>query len=310
VKMNGTVRVTKGDIDPTTGAGDLNFASITFSKGGDKITYKQLKGSMPGTVAGSKGKLFSLSAPASVSRHSFGADLGVVSVKLTGTGAKRINKTLGLHSLKGGNVGSFTMAYQPRTVKILGGTAVVNGSLAPGTVVSKMLGPHCAIPTAVAPAVSVSLTAIRFPVGGGTISPTGVEGIVNQQGGVRIHGTGGGAAENNCQGNSAAVVQSDFAVNLALSNIQAHVNLEKGPPGVATGDRGIAITQLSDPTGATTVLDQTNHTITVNGATIKINQVSADSLNLFFPQNPGGDPNNDFKDGDVFGSSNLTVNYR
>jgi hypothetical protein len=315
VKMNGSVRVTKGDIDPTTGAGDLTFASIAFSKKGEKINFKSVKGSMPGTVSSSRGKLLSLGAPASVSRHGFGADLGAVAVKLTGAGAKQINKTLGLHSLKAGNIGSFTISYQPRTVKVLSGTALVTGSLAPGTVVSKMLAPagsggHCAFPSPIAPAVSEGLTGIRFPVGVGTISPTGSEGIVNQLGGVRIHGLSGGAAENNCQGNSTALSQSAFAVNLALSNIQAHVVLEKGPPGVALGDRGIAITQLSDPVGAVIILDQTNKTISINGATIKINQVSADSLNLFFPQNPGGNPANDFKDGDVFGSSNLTVSYR
>jgi hypothetical protein len=310
VKMNGSVRVTKGDIDPTTGAGDLTFASIAFSKGGEKVNFKTVKGSMPGTVSSSKGKFLQLGAPASVARHSFGADLGAVGVKLTGAAAKQINKTLGLHSLKAGNMGSFTISYQPRTVKVLGGSAAVAGSLAAGSVVSKMLGQHCTLPGPIAPATQVGLT-ITFPVGGGTISPTGVEGIVQQLGGTRIAGTSGPAgSQQNCQGNPSSLTQSGFAVNLALSNIQAHVVLEKGPPGVLTGDRGVAITQLSDPVGAVTILNQTNKTISVNGATIKINQVSADSLNLFFPQNPGGNPANDFKDGDVFGTSNLTVSYR
>jgi hypothetical protein len=309
VKMNGSVRVVKGDIDPTNGAGDLNFASIAFTKAGEKVNFKSVKGSMPGIVSSSKGKFLQLGVPASVARHGLGADLGAVTVKLTGAAAKQINKTLGLHSLKAGNIGSFTLDYQPRTVKILGGSAAVAGSVAPGTVVAKMLGQHCAIPGPIAPATQAGLT-ITFPVGGGTISPTGIEGIVQQQGGTRIAGTGGGAAQQNCQGNPASLTQSGFAVNLALQNVQAHVVLEKGPPGVLTGDRGIAITQLADPTGAVVILDVTNKTISVNGATIKINQVSADSLNLFFPQNPGGNPANDFKDGDVFGTSNLTVSYR
>jgi hypothetical protein len=312
VKMNGTLRVTKGDIDPTTGAGDLTFASLAFSKAGEKINFKSVKGSMPGTVSSSRGKLLQLGVPASVSRHGFGADLGAVTVKLTGAGAKQINKALGLHSLKAGNMGSFTISYQPRTVKVLGGSANVTGLLtgATGTtVVDKMIFHHCNAPAGIAPAVQNGLT-ITFPVGGGTISPTGIDGIVQQRGGVRIAGSGGGSAQQNCQGNPSSLTQSDFAVNLALQNIQARVNLEKGPPGVALGDRGIAITQLADPTGAIVILDVTNKTISVNGATIRINQVSADSLNLFFPQAAGGDPKYDFKDGDPFGTSNLTVNYR
>jgi hypothetical protein len=311
VKMNGTVRVTKGDIDPTTGAGDLTFASIAFTKGGEKVNFKSVKGSMPGTVSSSRGKFLQLGAPASVSRHGVGADLGAVSVKLTGAAAKQINKVLGLHSLKAGNIGSYTISYQPRTVKVLGGTAEVEGIglTTPGTVLNKMVFHHCAIPGPVAPATQNGLT-LTFPVGGGTISPTGVEGIVNQLGGTRIAGTNGGAAQQNCQGNPSSLTQTGFAVNLALQNIQAHVVLEKGPPGVLTGDRGIAITQLADPTGALVVLDVTNKTISVEEATIKINQVSADSLNLFFPQNPGGNPADDFKAGDPFGTSFLTVNYR
>jgi hypothetical protein len=299
----------KGDVDPTNGFGDYRFANMTFKKGRKSITFGNLRGSVPGTVTGKKGKIFQLSAPAGVSRHAFGANISGINVKFLGAAAKKINKKLGLSSLKAGSAGSFDLTYQPRTVKVVSGTAAVTGSLAPGTVISKMIGFHCNFPTPIPPATQVGLT-VSFPVGGGTISPLGIEGVVQQLGGVRIHGTGGGAAENNCNGHSSALAQSNFAVNLEQQNIQASVNLEKGPPGVALGDRGVAITQLADPTGATVVLNPTNHTISVNGATIKINQVSADSLNLFFPQAPGGNPANDFKANDVFGTSNLTVTYR
>jgi hypothetical protein len=315
VKMNGSVRVTKGDIDPTTGAGDLNFASLAFSKGGKKINFRHLKGSMPGKVSGSKGKLFQLSAPASLSRAGFGANLGAVSVKLLGSAAKKINKTLGLHSLKAGSVGSFTLDYQPRTVKILGGTATVTGALTAGSVVLKLLTAHCGtIPAPVAPATQ-TLPETFFPVGGGTISPLGTEGVVQQQGGVRIINSTAGACATSP---TASLVQEGFAVNLALQNIQAHVVVEQAaalcggsgsvcPP--FTGDKGVAITQLADPEGALVILDVTNHTISVNGATIKINDVSATTLNGVFP-NVTGNPANDFKGGDVFGASDLTVTTR
>jgi hypothetical protein len=301
------LNLTKGDVDPTTATADLRFGPVTFRKGKEKITFGNLRGSMPGTVTSSKGKIFRLSAPSGNTREAFGADLSGVSVKFLGAAAKKINKALGLKSLHAGNAASFDLAYQPTTVKIVSGTAAVTGSAAAGTVVGKLLGSHCAIPAPIAPATQVGLT-ITFPVGGGTISPLGIAGIVQQQGGVRIHGLGAGDA--NCNGHPSSITQSSFAVNLEQQNIQADVNLEKGPPGVALGPRGIAITQLADPTGTTLILNPTNHTISVNGATIKINQVSADSLNLFFPQAPGGSAANDFQANDVFGSSNLTVTYR
>jgi hypothetical protein len=302
----------KGDVDPTNGYGDFRFANVTFKKGKKKITFGNLRGSVPGTVTGKRGKIFSLSAPAGVSRDAFGADVSGVNVKFLGAAAKKVNRALGLSSLRAGSAGAFDLTYQPRTVKIVSGTAAVTGSIAPGTVVSKLTltppasGGHCGAPTPIAPATQVGLT-ITFPVGGGTISPLGIEGIVQQQGGVRIHGSG--ANDANCNGDPSSLTQSNFAVNLEQQNIQADVNLEKGPPGVALGPRGIAITQLADPTGSTLILNPTNHTISVNGATIKINEVSADSLNLFFPQQPGTPPNN-FEGGDVFGTSNLTVTYR
>ncbi len=310
VKMKPKVlKLTSGDVDPTTGAGDLKFANVTFKKGHKKVQFKSVKGSMPGKIKSTNGALFKLTAP-TAARNGFGADLTGTKVKLLKSAAKKINKGLGLHSLKPATVGSFNLSYQPKTVKVISGTAAVTGSLTAGTVVQKMLFFHCTIPAPIAPATQVGLT-ISFPVTGGTISPAGTDGVVQQAGGVRIAGTNApSGSQNNCNNNPSSITQSNFAPNLALQNVQAEVNFEKGPPGVATGPRGIAITQTTDPAGATVASNAANHTISVNGALIRINQVSADSLNLFFPQAPGGNPTNDFRDGDPFGTSNLTVTTR
>jgi hypothetical protein len=161
------------------------------------------------------------------------------------------------------------------------------------------------------------VTSIQFPVGGGTISPAGTDGVVNQQGGVRLTNTTAGAGCGTSP--TGSVLQENFAVNLALQNIQAHVNIEKAralcggaadtcPP--FTGDKGIAITQLADPAGSTVSANASNHTITINGASIKINGVSAQTLNGVFPLKTGAPASDAFADGDLFGSSNLTVTVR
>ena len=308
------LKLTKGDVDPTTGAADLRFGKVTFKKGHKKVVYSNIKGSMPGKLKGSSGALFKLTSP-TVARNGFGADLTGVKVKFLKSAAKKINKKLDLHSLKPATAGSFGLAYQPETVKILGGTAQVTGSLAAGSVVLKLLTAHCGNIPAPIPPATAALPNTFFPVGGGTISPAGTSGVVQQQGGVRItNSTSGGCASSP----TASVVQSDFAVNLALQNIQAHVNIESAralcggtadtcPP--FTGDKGIAITQLADPAGATVTANPSNHTISVNGATIKINEVSAQTLNGAFPR-VSANPADDFASGDVFGTSNLTVTVR
>jgi hypothetical protein len=309
------LKLTTGDVDPTTGAGDLKFANITFKKGKNKVQFKSLKGSMPGKIKSTTGAIFKLTAPAAA-RNGFGADLTGTKVKFLKGAAKKVTKGLDLSKkLKPATAGSFNLAYQPKTVKIISGTAQVTGALTAGSVVLKLLTAHCGnIPAPIAPATQ-TLPNTFFPVGGGTISPAGTDGVVQQQGGVRItNSTAGGCATSP----AASLVQENFAVNLALQNIQAHVNIEKAralcggaadtcPP--FTGDKGVAITQLADPAGATVSANASNHTISVNGATIKINGVSAQTLNGVFP-NISGNAANDFKDGDVFGSSNLTVTVR
>ena len=134
-----------GDVDPTTGAADLKLnKKITFKltgKGIKKCTrkadskkkakqckagvvYKNLKGSLPGNVKGSSGKLFSLGA-ATVARNGFGADLSGIKVKFLKSAAKKINKKLQLNSLHASSFGTASLSYQPQTVGVTGGTVLV-----------------------------------------------------------------------------------------------------------------------------------------------------------------------------------------
>src|SRR3954453_19451086 len=82
LKQNGGKMVPKklklgkgqSDVDPTTGKADLRLGKITFKKGGKKVVYGNVKGTLPGNLKGNNGKLFHLSK-AKVARNGFGANL-------------------------------------------------------------------------------------------------------------------------------------------------------------------------------------------------------------------------------------------
>ena len=119
------LKLTKGDVDPTTGAADVRFGKVTFKKGHKKLVFNNLKGSLPGKVKANEGALFKLTAP-KVARNGFGADLTGIKVKFLKSAAKKINKKLGLHSLKKGTLGKASLSYQPETVKVTGGNAFID----------------------------------------------------------------------------------------------------------------------------------------------------------------------------------------
>jgi hypothetical protein len=336
-----SIKLTKGDVDPTTGAADLTLGKITFKKGNKKLVYSNIKGSEPGTLkSSSSGKLFKATAATTVTRQGFGADVSGVQLKLLKSAAKKINKTLGLHSLHKGGVGSLTLSYQPQTVKVLSGRADVTPALSGSSVASKLLA-HC-IPL-VGGVVAVQgatqdnppIGDFHFPVAGGTISPVGTDGVVNQVGGLMLHNASTGAGlgpectnaggvkdAGNAGGSiiASSITQRNFATNLLLSNIQANVLLGGGPPGGLGGpladpkDIGQAIAATIDNAGppvAKVTADPAKHTITVGGGVIKITDSSAQFLNLFFPQPTAtNNPARQFAANDLFGFPTMTVTTR
>jgi hypothetical protein len=190
----------------------------------------------------------------------------------------------------------------------------------------------------------------RFPVVGGDISPSGTAGAVSLTGGIRLQsGQGGidavvfGASYGaNCQNEAPGAATSlttletsfdhppdkNIGPNLALQNIQTYVTVGGQNPGCTftgggpagctgfpalsgPGFKGPAIGQVIDPSGATVTPDATAKTVTVAGGLIKINGVTASTLNAAFPNgtNPV-DASKNFADGDKFGISTLAVNTR
>lgn len=324
--------LTKGDVDPTTGAADLSLGNITFKKGNKKLVYKNVKASLPGTLKGSSGRLFKLTG-GTAARLGFGASITGVKVKFLRSATKKLNKKLGLHSLHPGIAGTLSLSYQPQTVQIVSGEALVtpDARLTPGagTVASK-LASHCIdglsglsiIPPATEPGGPT--TPFHFPVNGGTVSPAGTDGVLTAQGGVRLaNGKGalGALQPAACPafapgvGTSTAYLdQTNLATNLGLLNIQANVFLGgTNPPNVlgGPGDKGVAIGQVIDGSGIKVdVANPTTHHIKISGALIKNNGTASQTLNLFFPQPAPPTPSQEFADGDIFGTAVLDVTVR
>jgi hypothetical protein len=329
-------------LDPITGAGTLKLGKITFKKGNKKVVYSNAKATLganggKGNVKGSSGKLFSLKG-GKVTRDGFGAKVSGVKAKLLKSAAKKINKKLGLHSLHPSSVGKLDVAEQPQTVQIVSGTAYVDVPLTDlsstaNTSVTGKLDAHCigltgvsAIAPAhlatiiapdpeVGPVPSGGLARFKFPVTGGTISPAGNDGVIQQSGGVQIaNNRGNGVPRTNCPAATNTILQqSDFAVNLGLNNIQAHIVIGgSNPPNFlgGPGDKGLAIGQIIDPTGVTVSADPATHTISVSGGLIRNNDAASLTLNSLFPTNTQGTTNLDFANGDTFGKPSVTVTVR
>jgi hypothetical protein len=332
LKQNGVRMVPKklklgkgqSDVDPTTGKADLRLGKITFKKGGKKVVYGNVKGTLPGNLKGNNGKLFHLSK-SKVTRDGFGADLTGVKVKFLAAAAKKINKKLGLHSLHAMRAGNLSLSYQPQTVKILGGTASTTGAAhpspadpAPGPYpVSVKLGAaHCVVGSStgttgqagiqpIAPATQPGGpgTTIFLPIIGGTISPTATDGNVQQSGGVKLIKNlnitpvpGNGSHCDNDTGSPATaflgeINQTDQVVRLGEKDIQSQVSIPAAPPGFApTGNLGTVIGQSLDTTGTVVTANPANHTISTTGTLVKITDTSAATLNGLFPcvNTPGG----------------------
>ncbi len=150
------IKLVKGDVDPTTGRADVTLGKITFKKGHKKVVYKNLTGSVPGKVKSVQDKLFKFTAPKHVTRDGFGASLSGIKVKFLKSAAKALNRELDLHSLHKSFAGKMKLSYQPKTVKIVSGTASVSvpttdippGGSTSGTSVTGKLDAHCVNPLA------------------------------------------------------------------------------------------------------------------------------------------------------------------
>ncbi len=315
-----SLTVVEGTLDPTTGAGQLSLkGTLRFKHRGRKVVYRKLSATLGpgGVLKAGKTKLFAL-VGGTVIRDGFGAQIGSVKLKLRRSAARKLNRKLRLHSLRSGAAGSASVAEQPQTVQITTGTATLApfSPTAPGSVAAK-LGAHCINSitgvTPIAPGTQPGgpTTPFNFPVTGGTVSPTGTAGVIQQSGGLKLVSVNSGGVPSSCSSiTPAQLTETNFSYDLLQKTVSTHVVISNHPAD-PTGDQGVVVGATLDASSLQVAVDPANHKIATSGGLVRINRGTALYLNQVFPQ-PGTsyDPNKDFVAGDAFGIAGATATVR
>jgi hypothetical protein len=321
-----TLPITGGQLDPVTGAGNVVAAGSFKAKKGRskaKVTITSLTfgaNGGPGAIAAKVGKKnvsnFGALSGGTVARAGFGATISNVNATITSKGLKALSGKGGGHksaaAAKAIPLGTVSATTVPKTVEVLpGGTMVLKTD--PG-LVTKLLA-HCidGLPTAsppgaspIAPATEDLMGAFTFPVSGGSAAPDLSEGEVITAGGQKI-------AKNNtilvttmfpaCSTQPPPVgtnlLQNDFRSAFDRKTLSANVTL----PGGSFIGLAAAGNINFGPAGLN--FNPNNKQISFTNAPVTFTQLSADTLNQYFP-NVSGNPSNDFKAGDLLGTLSLS----
>jgi hypothetical protein len=320
--------VTGGELDPTTGAGTIETSGAFRAKRGGRKTKVKIASLVLGANGGAgkinarigkrKASGFGKLSGGTLTRDGWGAKLEGVTARLSSKGAKALRRVLTPGSgrkasaaaggIKAGKpLGSVSVNAVPKTVEVLpGGTLVFESdplfavTLAFHCVNATILDPVGIEP--VPPATEPVLGEFIFPVTGGSIAPDFSSGKVITAGGQKLskndNGTFlAGCAEGPPVGTS--VTNSEFEAQFDLKAFASFTLLPTGPIGV--GSLG-----PFDLAAATTSADPTTKQVTVTGAHVTMDGLSATVFNQVFP-NASGDPMRDFKAGDSLGEFSLSV---
>ena len=321
--------IESGTLDPLSGDGDLTLENrLRFRKGSKKVVFRTVTARLGrrGLLKTGGVKLFRLRGRAVV-RDGFGAEVGDVKMKLTRSGAAKLNRRLGLHSLRRMRAGELKVSEQPGTVEVTGGTVhlVPNPTLTlgSGTVASK-LPPHCIdfingnlplVPTVKSGPPQAPF--YDFPVSGGTIGPAGSDGSVEVGGGLRIvnNNSNASAPFDRCDNEPpplARLDQTELSFNLLDDYVSSHLNIAQLSQTVPTaGDQGTGIGFDLDPAASTVAADPAAHTVTVSGLVARLNKGGALFLNQTFRQpSTTFSQAYEFASGDLFGTVDLAVGTR
>jgi hypothetical protein len=314
--------ITSGAVDPVGGDGTVKAAGTLRVKAGKRKATVKISvftfgaNGGPGKIGAKVGKKrvsgFGDLSGGTVVRDGFGAQITGVAASLSVGGAKALNKALKAgKAIKAGQpLGSVSATTIPKTVEVLpGGSMTLHTE--PG-LVTKFLA-HCinALPGAggvypIAPATQDPVSAaFTFPVTGGALAPSLADGKVITGGGQGLTKNMGsatpfGACDLDPQVGT-TVLQSQLTANFAGNSLAGSVQLP-------TQTQIATIANIDFSTG-TKSFDPATNQVTVAGATVTLDRLSAIILNQVFP-NRSGDPANDFSGADVLGTLDLTANLR
>jgi hypothetical protein len=327
--------IASGAVDPITGEGAVKAPGTLEAKAGKRkaevkiSTFAFGADGGPGTIGAKVGKKrvqdFGEMSGGTVAREGLGAQISGATASLSEGGAKALNKALkgkkkkkksaarvadGRKIKAGQALGTVGATTIPKTVEVLPG-----GSMTLHTdpdLLTKFLA-HCvnALPGSggvypIAPATQDPVSAaFTFPVTGGAVAPGLDDGNVITGGGQGLTKNVGGTIPYPCDGEPAVgttVLQTELGASFAANTLIGVAEL----PGGAT--QNAAIAQIDFSTG-TKSFDPATNQITVTGATVTLDPLSATLLNQIFP-NRSGDPANDFSETDVLGTLDLTAQLR
>ncbi|MGV1048022.1 MAG: hypothetical protein ACOYD4_05795 [Solirubrobacterales bacterium] len=301
-----TFTITGGTLDPLTGLGSVTLGGgLKFKAGKKGAPVKALvldtnKKTLSGKIGGKKVKVATV-AGITTARNGFGSSVTIKKVKLTGSAASALNKKLGYAKGKPkpflGNklIASAAAETQPST---LGVQAAGNASLALSIVAQQKLakvGPP-ACPCApgveqpfkvnlapVAPTSIVSVgppTTVAFPIGGGTIGPSGAAGVVQTVGGLTL-------TQNldypGVEKGVTTLTMGNIWVDLGAKTASVEVIITNPKtPEANLGNLGRASIADINLTGATITSDPATHTVSVQNASATLQAVTAETLNQVF----------------------------
>jgi hypothetical protein len=333
---NLTLPITGGAVDPIDGSGTVQVSGAFNAKRGKgkakvKLTTLTLganggQGSITAKVGKDFVGNFAKLSGGTVARSGWGATISNIRATIAGRGAKALNnafspkKGKGAKKSAGGGVKAgqalgtiVSVITDPRSVEVVPGSGeLVLHTDAMGPFVSK-LTPHCIdpLPTGnppgvapIAPATTSGLggTDYHFPVSGGSAAPDFSAGEVITGGGQTITKNSSPLNPSGCSAPPPVGTQlrsTDLSVAFDLNFVRSIPTL---PTGTTLPRAPLATIDFS--TGSRSV-DPGTKTLNVVGATVRLADLAASTLNQVFP-NASGDASNDFATGDALGTIDLT----
>jgi hypothetical protein len=324
-----TMPITGGAVDPVDGSGTVQLRGGFKAKRGRaklqvKVTTLALgandgQGSITVKVNKDFVGNFATLSGGTVARSGWGATISNIRATITGRGAKALNKAFAARKGKGarksaargvkrgqplGTVVSVTT--DPRAVEVLPEGRLVLETDLGGAFASKLpehcislLGGVAAIPPA--EMLLLPAGAFAFPVSGGNAAPDFSAGEVITAGGQTLTKDNGLGTPSGCSNGPPVGTQlrsTDLSVAFDQNSLRAVATL---PTGTTLPRSPLATIDFS--TGTRSV-DPATKTLSVTGATVRLSDLAANTLNQVFP-NESGDPSNDFAAGDLLGTIDL-----
>jgi hypothetical protein len=324
--------IASGSVDPISGAGAVQVQGAFRGKRGKgkakvKITRLSLGANGgPGSIAAKVGKsnvgTFATLSGGTVARNGFGATISNITAKIAGKGAQALNRAFspnkgnGAKKSAGGRVKAglplgtiVSITTDPLAVEVVPGTGTLTLHTDLGGAFASKLPQHCIEPlsggVAPIPPATQSVADFTFPVSGGSAALDFSAGEVVTAGGQTLSKNStlpGILTPASCPSadppNGTSLVSTEIGVDFAHNLLYSTAALPTG------ASLRAPLADIDFSTGSRS-FDPSTNTLSVTNATVGLSFPAALTLNEFFPTQ-SGNPGDDFVEGDVIGTIDLT----